>query len=113
MVTRLLKLNYCLVYVFTGVACLLVSGQAQAQTDASTTSIEEELVPLDERPNEENIAKDLGHEAKLQDLLRGLSSPDEKTRIESGMQLKETAQLSDTSLLGQTLKRGNNLDKQL
>lgn len=86
--------------------------QARANADQSKDPLEEELGPLD-AGDEEKIEKDLAHEAKIQDLLRGLSSPDEKTRIESGMELKNTVRLGDTSMLGQTLKRGNNLDKQL
>ena len=84
--------------------------------ESVATPIEEgevDLEPIDSSESDEKIEKDLAHEAKLQDLLRGLSSPDEKTRIESGMELKTIVRLTDTSVLGQTLKRGNNLDKQL
>jgi HEAT repeat protein len=74
---------------------------------------EEESVPLDATKEELSIQKDLAHEAKLQDLLRSLSSPDERVRIEAGMELRESSRIGDTTLLSQTLKRGNNIDKQL
>lgn len=87
--------------------------ESQAGAQGEADSIEEELAPLDEEGAEKKFEKDLAHEAKIQDLLRGLSSPDEKTRIESGMELKNIVRLSDGPTLGQTLKRGNNTDKQL
>ncbi|HMO16568.1 MAG TPA: HEAT repeat domain-containing protein [Oligoflexia bacterium] len=74
---------------------------------------EDDLVPLDAVREEAEVKRDLAHEAKLQDLLRALSSPDEKTRIDAGINLLKTVKLGDTSLLSQTLKRGNNIDKQL
>ncbi len=74
---------------------------------------EEESVPLDATKEEISIQKDLAHEAKLQDLLRNLSSPDERVRIEAGMELRDASRIGDTTLLSQTLKRGNNIDKQL
>lgn len=94
---------------------LLVHAQSASPEarPSSGDSIEEELAPIEAEGTDEKFEKDLAHEAKIQDLLRGLSSPDERTRIESGMELKNVARLSDTSVLGQTLKRGNNIDKQL
>jgi HEAT repeat protein len=73
----------------------------------------EELVPLDALREEADLKKDLAHEAKIEDLLRALSSPDETTRIEAGIKLRDSVRLSDTSNLSQILKQGNNVDKQL
>lgn len=55
----------------------------------------------------------LSHEALIDALLRRMSSPDQRTRLEAGLALRETAKLSDVPLLVRTLKRGNNKDKQL
>jgi len=88
-----------------------VSSQEEAKTDQD---VEDEIIPLDDAgPSEAEIEKDIQHEAELTDILRNLSSPDEKTRIDSGIRLRKIVRSGDTSLLAQTLKRGNNLDKQL
>ena len=88
-----------------------VFSQEESQTDQS---VEDEIIPLDDAgPSEADLEKDIQHEAELTDILRNLSSPDEKTRTDSGIRLRKTVRSGDTSLLAQTLKRGNNLDKQL
>lgn len=55
----------------------------------------------------------LSHDALIDALLRKMSSPDERTRIEAGIALRKTARLSDVPLLVKTAKQGNNRDKQL
>jgi hypothetical protein len=55
----------------------------------------------------------LSHEALLDALLRRMSSPDKRTRLEAGLALRKTAKLSDVPKLVRILKRGNNQDKQL
>lgn len=74
---------------------------------------EDDMIPLEAVREEAEVKRDLAHESKIQDLLRALSSPDEKTRIDAGIELRKTVKLSDTTTLAQTLKRGNNVDKQL
>src|SRR5262249_42457744 len=58
-------------------------------------------------------AAPLSHEALIDALLRRMSSPDKRTRLEAGLALRKTAKLSDVPLLVKVLKRGNNQDKQL
>ncbi|HQH26948.1 MAG TPA: HEAT repeat domain-containing protein [Oligoflexia bacterium] len=54
----------------------------------------------------------MNHDTLIEELLRRMSSPDERTRLESGIALRKTARLSDVPLLVTILKRGNNEDKQ-
>ena len=54
----------------------------------------------------------ISHETLIEELLRRMSSPDERTRLESGIALRKTARLADVPLLVTLLKRGNNEDKQ-
>lgn len=75
--------------------------------------LSQEMQPLDAVRDEAQIKKDLAHEAKIQDILRMLASPDEQVRIEAGLELRKNARASDANELSQILKRGNNLDKQL
>lgn len=60
-----------------------------------------------------NQGPTLSHDSLVDALLRRMSSPDERTRLEAGLALKKTATLSDVPLLVKLLKRGNNQDKQL
>ncbi len=101
-------------FILAGILlCLSVPAISQ-DSNESGRSVEEELVGLDDNgPSAEELEKDIQHEAALTDILRNLSSPDEKTRIDSGIKLRKVVRSGDTSLLAQTLKRGNNLDKQL
>lgn len=84
---------------------------------SSLPAFSQELV---EQPEEEptqlaaaSKAVPLSHEALIDALLRRMSSPDERTRLEAGLALRKTAKLSDVPLLVKILKRGNNRDKQL
>ncbi len=52
------------------------------------------------------------HETLVEELLRRMSSPDERTRLEAGIALRSVAKLSDVPTLVTVLKRGNNEDKQ-
>lgn len=56
---------------------------------------------------------EIGHEALIDELLRRMASPDERTRLEAGLALRRSAKLSDVENLVKILKRGNNKDKQL
>ena len=55
----------------------------------------------------------ISHEVLIDEILRRMSSPDERTRLEAGLALRKTAKLSDVENLVKVLKRGNNRDKQL
>ncbi len=86
----------------------------QEEGTLDQTTEDEDIVGLDEAgPSEAEIAKDLQHESEIGDILRNLSSPDEKTRMDAGLLLRKAVRAGDTTVLAQTLKRGNNLDKQL
>lgn len=64
-------------------------------------------------PGESAEIAEIGHEALIDELLRRMASPDERTRLEAGLALRKSAKLSDVENLVKILKRGNNKDKQL
>lgn len=57
--------------------------------------------------------QNLSHESLIEELLRRLATPEERTRLEAGLLLRKTAKLSDVEQLVKVLKRGNNRDKQI
>ncbi len=100
------SLRFSQYFNFTLMLCVILCGDMCKVTA-------EDMMPLDAVREEADIKKDLAHEAKVQDLLRALSSPDELTRVEAGIELRKIVRLSDATELSQILKRGNNVDKQL
>ena len=67
---------------------LLAVSSVSAETDKGPTKLAsaDNAVPL-------------SHEALIDALLRRMSSPDERTRLEAGLALRKTAKLSDVPLL--------------
>jgi hypothetical protein len=59
------------------------------------------------------LNKNLSHESLMEEVLRRLSSPDERTRLEAGLVLRHIATQADVKNLSAVLRRGNNQDKQL
>ena len=55
----------------------------------------------------------ISHDVLVDELLRRLNSPDERTRLEAGLALRRTTTLADVEKLVRILKKGNNRDKQL
>jgi hypothetical protein len=55
----------------------------------------------------------VSHETMMDEVLRRLDSPDERTRLEATLALRKIAQQSDVEDLAKRLKQGNNRDKQL
>lgn len=55
----------------------------------------------------------VSHDALMDEILRRLDSPDERTRLEATLALRKNAQQSDVEDLAKRLKQGNNRDKQL
>lgn len=53
-----------------------------------------------------------GHEARIDNILRSMSSPDQETRLKAGLELLNNAKLEDVPTLVKVLKRGNNKEKQ-
>ncbi len=86
---------------------------ALAQERASLAAASKPQEQADPRIGRKKESPGLTHDALIDALLQRMASPDERTRLEAGIALKETARLSDVPLLVRILKRGNNRDKQL
>lgn len=80
---------------------------------ASSAISQEAVIEEPIRIAAKDKTKSLSHEALIDALLRRMSSPDKRTRLEAGLALRKTAKLGDVPKLVKILKRGNNRDKQL
>ena len=73
--------------------------------------VTEPKVVKDEKPD--NGLEEISHETLIDELLRRMSSPDKRTRLEAGLTLTKSVKLSDVEKLVKVMKRGNNADKQI
>lgn len=72
---------------------------------------EEETAPRAKPASGSNVK--ISHEVLMDEILRRLNSPDERTRLEAGLALRKSATVADVEGLVRILKKGNNRDKQL
>ena len=84
-----------------------------AELTEHAKSPKKQEVSLKEQKASSTELEEAGHIAKMDETLRRLDSPDERTRLTATLELRQLAQQSDVETLAKKLKQGNNRDKQL
>ncbi|MFN8392574.1 MAG: HEAT repeat domain-containing protein [Bdellovibrionota bacterium] len=83
-----------------------------AELKAPPATVHHGKNPQDGKSDAPGLVK-VSHDTLMDEILRRLDSPDERTRLEATLALRKNAAQSDVEDLAKRLKQGNNRDKQL